>query len=117
MEISKVRELVAAAGIEAAVEVTENGVALAGIDIEVVSTSTTLWSGKVVTSPTYLVSRAVSVGGGYWDPPDVDIHEVGTYPTLARAVAAALAEIVSERIAAHEERLADDEYARECAGG
>jgi len=64
---------------------------------------------------TYCVTYTVGIPQTYWEPADVDVVEVGTYPSLAGAVVAAITTLVEHRIAAYQDALADDQMAKDLA--
>ena len=63
----------------------------------------------------YVVSFQVPGRYSRDEPPDVDVVDVSTSTSPAAAVASALGVLIQHRVAASQERLADEEQARACS--
>ena len=63
----------------------------------------------------YVVSFQVPGRYSRDEPPDVDVVNVSTSTSPAAAVASALGVLMQHRVAASQERLADEEQARACS--
>jgi len=63
----------------------------------------------------YHVTYVVEIPQTYEEPADASEVEVGTYRYPSEALGAALGVLIEQRMAAYQDRLADEEQARACS--
>ena len=114
--IEQIEQLVRAAGVNAEVRSWGGTFSIEDIEIESDTATRRTIARREVEERVWIVTRSVATLGDRDTPPDVDVIEIARVGTLASAVAIALAEVVAERIAAHEQRQGEDELAEEFAG-
>lgn len=90
---------------------SSGSVSLDHIIIEAEASERESIGGRKISLTHYTVSYVVSIGGTREDPPDVDVCEIGSTPSLGEAVRMALAAVIQARVEAYQDRLADAEMA------